>query len=266
MTDNSHSDYSRYFSLKQRVYLINMSTERDIEEFESLSGIISSRHGDRIDLHLPYSIGLESPAITGYTTSFKLTSESMGSGIQVMTDLLDIVQGNVFQLKLRGTLEMFQRRTSVRVDTTAGFYQLKRDFSLSFYRKEWRRVTAYLKTKGLPPNLPLHMTHLNLSMGGIRVAAEPREQQSPLSMVFIDLNDGTYPVCAVAEAVWSRKDDDEIVTGHRFIQILKHDQERLNRYVVDLLKNQGADVPLGKKNWELLDQMIYSHEQLESKR
>lgn len=61
----SHADYSRYFALKQRAYLINISEERDREHFESLSGVIIDRSGNTIVLQIPYPTEQELPGHDG---------------------------------------------------------------------------------------------------------------------------------------------------------------------------------------------------------
>jgi hypothetical protein len=256
---HSHqTDYSRYFALKQKVSLINVSEGRDREHFESLSGFVMACHGDIVELHIPYPIEQEAPNNSANKISFKLTSESMGNGIQVMTELLKVTAGDIFHLQLRGNLELFQRRKTPRIDAGMRVLHLRRDLSLTFFRKEWKRIVEYMKMKGLPANLVLHETTVNLSMGGIRLVTEGNAPQSTLSMFFIDIEDGQPPVCALAEHVWHNLENNELICGYRFIQILKGDQERINRYVQATQKRLGLTVLAGKTNWELVDQMTFS--------
>ncbi len=251
------TDYSRYFALRQKVVLINMSEERDKAHFESLSGYVVARHADIIELHIPYPVDYDHFGTATGRTSYKLTSESLGNGIQVMTDLIKVLAGNIFQLQLRGNLELFQRRAAPRVDTTVKLFNLRRDLSLSFLRKEWKRIVAYMKSKGLPPAITLNDTPVNLSIGGIRISIETAANPSPLSIFFIDVEDSLPPVCTLAETVWSKQEHDELVCGHRFIQILKSDQERIGRYVQAIQKKSGVAIPAAKTNWELLDRMTF---------
>lgn len=256
---HSHqTDYSRYFALKQKVSLINVSEERDREHFESLSGIVAARHGDIVELHIPYPIEQEAPNNSANKIHFKLTSESLGNGIQVMTELIKVASGNIFHLQLRGNLELFQRRKTPRIDADIRLFHLKRDLSLTLFRKEWKRIVDYMKTKGLPANLVLYEKNVNLSMGGIRLVTEGNTPCSPLSMLFLDIDDGQPPICVLAENVWQSRENNELLCGHRFIQILKSDQERINRYVQATQKRLGIPVTTGKINWELVDQMTFS--------
>jgi hypothetical protein len=68
-----HTDYSRYFSLKQKACLINMSEERSREHYESLSGFIVNRYRDIIELQIPYLTGQDCPESTSQKVTYKLT-------------------------------------------------------------------------------------------------------------------------------------------------------------------------------------------------
>lgn len=97
----------------------------------------------------------------------------------MMADLVKVTAGNVFHLQLRGNMEMYQRRQTPRVDTTVNLFQIRRDASLAVYRKEFRRITAYLGTQGMPPGVKLQRTGINLSAGGVRLNHDPKEALSP---------------------------------------------------------------------------------------
>lgn len=248
-------DYSRYFTLRQRAYLINLSEGRDRDQFESLSGIIEDRSGDTVTLQVPYATeqeitGAEAPHIT-----YKLTAEAMGGGLQILADLVKITNGNMFHLKLRGTMEFYQRRQTPRIDTTIKLFQIRQGHSLTVYRKEYRRIIDYMKDQGLPPNLKLCELPVNLSAGGVRAPIDLSESTSPLSLFFLELADGQTPVCAVAEMVWNRNEEGVRMCGHRFVLIRKGDQERLNRHVLAAQNAQGITAAAPKANWELLDRM-----------
>lgn len=245
-------NFNRYFRLKQRAYLINISEARDRDQYESLSGTIVECNGELLALQIPYAIDQEA---TGDIT-YKLTSESMGGGIQIMADLVKVTQGNVFHLKLRGNLEMYQRRQTPRLDVALKLFQIRKDASLAVYRKEYRRIVEYLNNQGLPPNLKLQETPINLSAGGLCITIEPNVLASSLALFFLDLNDGKQPVCAIAELVWSRNENGKQMGGHRFLQISKLDQERIGQYVHAHLKDKGAGAA-PKINWELSDRMTF---------
>ena len=86
MSNQSHAnDYSRYFNLRQKVYLINMSEERNSEIYESLSGIVTATGIDSVELMVTHGEQGTHDAEAGKTT-YKLTSEALGSGIQVLAE------------------------------------------------------------------------------------------------------------------------------------------------------------------------------------
>jgi hypothetical protein len=70
----------------------------------------------------------------------------------------------------------------------------------------------------------------------------------------IDLQDEKPPVCAVAELIWQRKDEEQslIRCGHRFVEILKEDQGRITNLIE---KNSGVRVAVIKSR-ELIDRMV----------
>lgn len=230
-----------------------MSEGRDREQYESLSGFIVNRYQDIIELQIPYAIGLELPDASK-KIEYKISTEAFGMGLQMIAELVT-VKGNIFQLQLRDNLEIYQRRQTVRIDTTIKLFHARQNFPLTFYRKEFKRVMDYMKAQGLPSNLKFQELAVNLSVGGIRLAVEPQEQPSPLSMFFIDLDGKLPPVLAVAESAWEHQEGKLLLCGHRFIHILKADQERINRYVQAIQKERGIQVLAPKTNWDLLDRM-----------
>jgi len=250
-----HAEFNRYFAVKQRAYLINISEERDREQYESLSGFIVSCSGDSIALQIPYATGQECPDTGARRTTYKLSTESKGAGIQIMADLVSVTASNVFHLRLRGNLEMYQRRQIPRVDTTIMMFQICRDTSLAIYRKEFRRIMDGMNTKGIRPNLKLQEAAINLSAGGIRLTIESPEPVTPLSMFFLDLDASQPLVCAIAELLWNRRSKDNTVRGYRFMQILKVDQERISRYVQAIRKERKIVTSASRTYWELLDRM-----------
>ena len=252
--DSQISDYSRYFSQKQKVYLVNMSAERNNEIYESLSGVVTYSGMDSLNVLITHSGHGTHDDEVGRAT-YKLTSEALGSGIQVLADLVGIVSGNIFQFRMHGTLEMFQRRIVPRVDLSARIFQLRGNHPLALFRKEWNRIMERLRNDEALPGLVLQETEINLSAGGIGLTVDANNRPTPLSMFFIALDEG-QPVCALAETVWQQREDEGLRCGFRFIQILKSDQERINGCVSDLIRQNGGTHLDYKRNWVLVDKMV----------
>lgn len=247
------SDYSRYFSLSQKIFLVKMSSEHNSDIYESLSGIITSSDMNSIELRINHS-GADAFIEEVGKTTYKLTSEAFASGIQVLADLISVA-GNIFKFQMHGTLEMFQRRSVSRVELSAPVFHLRRNFQLSFYKKEWNRVMDHLRNNRELPGLVLKETNINLSAGGLGLTIDSNDLATPLSMFFIKLDEG-LPVCAIAEKVWEKSGDDGLCCGFRFIHILKADQERINNYTSDIIRKNGGTSIDYKRNWELVDKMF----------
>lgn len=253
MSQNPDShDYNRYFSLRQKVYLVNMSEERNSKIYESLSGVITSCGIDTLEIMITHDGHGTHDEAVGKAT-FKLTSEALGSGIQILADLTAIVAGNIFQLRLHGALEMFQRRSAARVEISARIFHLCGNFPLSTFRKRWKQVMDNLCQNRELPGLVLQEAKINLSAGGIGLTVDATIRQTPISMFFIALDKG-LPVCALAETVWEQRTEG-VRCGFRFIHILKTDQERINSYLSNVTRERGDTYMDYKRNWELVDKM-----------
>lgn len=255
MSNHSQAnDYSRYFNLKQKVCLVHMSAGRDSLIYESLSGIVTSSGMDTLELQIIHD-GVVMLGDGSGITSYKLTSESMGSGIQVLADLIGNLSDNIFKFRLHGTLEMFQRRIVPRVEFSTRIFQLNANSPLTVFRKKWKQAMDLLSSKGVLPGLVLKETNINLSAGGIGLTVESTIRTTPLAMFFIALDDG-LPVCTLAESIWEQRTKEGLRCGYRFIHILKSDQERINSCISALLQKSGGTHLDYKRNWVLVDKMV----------
>ncbi|MEI6209450.1 MAG: PilZ domain-containing protein [Desulfuromonadales bacterium] len=255
MPHHSHiTDYSRYFSQRQKVYLVNMSAERNSEIYESLSGIVTSSSLDTLELMITNGGHTTLDQEAGSVT-YKVTSEALGGGIQVLADLSGIIAENIFQFRMHGTLEMFQRRIVSRVELSARIFQRCGNFPLAFFKKEWKRVMDHLSNNGVLAGLVMQHTEINLSAGGIGLTVDATKKPTPFSMFFVEI-DKDLPVCALAETAWEKGVDERLRCGFRFIHILKADQERINRFTGDSLKQNGGTHLDFKRNWVLVDRMM----------
>lgn len=250
-------DMGKYFNLKQRAYLINVSEHRDREQYESLSGVIVGRGDNSIALKIPYHTDYGVPGNQGGKYSFKVNTEVMGNGIQVIADLLRVETGNIFHLGLRSNLEMYQRRQAPRIDAPVQLYQIQRNTSLDVYRREFAKIADQIRRQGIPENLAMREATVNVGMGGIRLLFEVKENPSQLSLFILRFQEDDMPICALAELVWERLEKDSRVCGYRFIQISKTDQERISGRIQTLRQERKITVSLPRANWELLDRMVY---------
>jgi len=254
-----NENYSRFFPLKQKVYLINMSRERDKDQYNSLSGTIIAYSGDTIDLQVPYSTGQIISSDRIRNTTFKIVTESIGVVMQIAADLVNISAVNILCLRLNSVLEVVKRCEMPRIDSTIKVFHHREDSPLSECKTKFIQIVEREKY-GLPLHITLQESQVNVSVSGFRLAAEPTEKSSsPLAMCVLDLEDGQPPVCAIAETAWHRRVGASTVIGHRFITILKSDQKRIGRYVSSLQKSMGIKVTAPRNNWMLLDRMTFDN-------
>ena len=230
-----------------------MSADRNTDIYESLSGVVTFSSVDSLELMITHGGGINENE-TGVAT-YKLTSEALGSGLQVLADLTGIVADNILRFRMHGTLEMFQRRSVPRVDLSARIFHVCGNFPLASFKKEWQRVMERLRNNEVLPGLALQETEINLSAGGVGLAVDLKNRPTPLSMFFVAL-DEALPICALAETAWEQCVDEKLRFGLRFIQILKTDQERINSLISDLLRKSGGSHLDYKRNWVLVDKMV----------
>jgi hypothetical protein len=242
--------YDKYFGRQQKVFLINISEERDTTVYNSFTGRVLLCNDTHILLKTAYRLFSSDQGDLRPGMQFKLTTEALGMGVQLRAELIELVSPEELRLRPLGELSVYQRRQTARTDLRLPFLHVAQKSSLASFQREWRRVIQDLHSPA-PPRLKLTETDLNLSAGGFRI--ELPGEPSHLALAVIDLQDGKPPVCAVAELVWHERNEEpeSVVCGHRFVEILKEDQERL---VTLIRKSAGGSGTLAKQR-ELLDRM-----------
>jgi len=254
--DFLYANYSRYFPEKKKVYLINMSQERDKDQYDSLSGIIVASSGEALDLKVPYSTGQIIAADRLRNMRFKVITESFGLGLQIAADLVKFTADNILRLRPSSVLEAFKHCEMPRIDSTIKVFHNREDSTLSLCKSKFSQLMER-KKNGLPLHFEFQENTVNVSASGIRLVSESAEKISPLVLCVLDLEDGQSPICAIAETAWNRRNGTSTISGHRFITILKSDQNRIGRYVVTQQKLMGAKAPVLRNNWVLLDRMTF---------
>jgi len=250
-------NYTTYFTRGHKVFLINTSPDRDESTFEALSATITAADNKQFVLHSRYSLHHGERHILKPGMRFKVTAESYGTGVQFSGTILS-VSGSDFVIHPNNQIEMYQRSQVPRMDMILDFRIFTRSAPLTFFRHEWEHYQTML-TENSVEKLELSSGAVNLGAGGLRYLASQSEKQSDLAMVFIDLEKGTPPICAVAELLWRRTlpDDEQHAVGRRFVLIRKADQERIQTYIQRRLEKQSKKAVHQKNNWELLDRMFY---------
>lgn len=244
-------NYDRYFIRGQKVFLINISEERDESVFNSFTGKVVLCSDDKLLLKTAYR--LYSGEVMGLKPGmqFKLTTEAMGMGVQIRAELSELISPEELQLRPMGELSVYQRRQAPRIDVKLPLLHVPQKSSLAAFQREWKRVISDLH-KPDPPRLKLSTTTLNLSAGGVRI--DQADSPTHLSLLAIDLQDEKPPVCAVAELMWHDQNEELnlVRCGYRFVEILKEDQERIAELVEKELGKKGSI----SKQRELIDRML----------
>lgn len=249
-------NYATYYSRGQKVFLINISPDRDQSLFEAFSATIVSCDNRHFELRPRYALLQTGQGLLKQGAQFKITAESFGSGVQFSGEI-GTVSGSSFSLTPTGPIEMYQRSQVPRMDLTVGFRSFTRSTPLAVFHQEWQRLQDGFNA-GKTSQLELLPRQINLGVGGLRIVAAPDERQHDLAMVFIELETGKPPICAVTEQLWRRSlpDEEGVATGQRFVLIRKEDQLRIQHHIEQRLKKQGRKPKPAKNNWELLDRMF----------
>lgn len=251
-------NYTTYFSRGQKVFLINITDDRDDSIFEAFSATITACDNHFFELRPRYGLNHSEEGLLRTGMQFKVTSESYGCGVQ-FKGTISKISGSNFSLVPAGLIEMYQRSQVPRMDLTLEFSTFMRTAPLSVFRHEWSRFVEGLSAK-TAEQIGLVSSQINLGVGGVRYVADPADQQTDLSMAFIELEHGQPPVCAIAELLWRRKfpHDEGVAIGRRFVQIRKSDQDRIQNFILMRHKKSGRKIQQAKSNWELLDKMLHS--------
>lgn len=252
-------NYTTYYSRGQKVFLINLTAGRDETVFDAFSATIVACDNHHFELRPRYRLFRGDAGGPQPGMQYKVTAESLGAGVQ-FNGIVTAVTGTSFTLKPTGLIEMYQRSQVPRMDLVVPYRIFTKSAPLDVFHREWQQLSACLTSAG-SKDLELASGQINLGIGGIRYLAESDEQQTELALVFVELEPGKPPLCAVAEQLWRRTlpDDGGIAIGRRFVLIRKADQDRLRLFIQQHHKKKGQRNKPRKNNWELLDRMLYPH-------
>lgn len=246
-------NYAKYFITGQKVFLINIDTDRISTIYDSFSGTVAACTDEYLDIVPAYRLTQDGSCPYTAGTLFKITTESFNMGVELCAAFESTPRAETIRFVPKGHLEIYQRRGTTRVDTTLPCLNVPQKSSLTAFRREWNRVVSDLHQEN-PPRLKLEEKAVNISAGGIRI--EQPSEPTNLSIMVIDLKDGAPPVCAVVELAWKKKlETGQFVSGYRFVNILKEDQKRIYNLVEAEIRRQGLTIKINKMERELVDQM-----------
>jgi len=225
--------HQRYFKNGQRI-LLTLQQQENNGRKEYLTAIVNGGDESSFIVSLPYSedAAHQYPFTAGM--KFEISSDSMGLGVRVSAEFKRQLDGKRISLLVKDDLQMFQRRNSPRIDCKLGIRFTRGQGALKALRKTWEKNIKLLHS----PDAPLIFEGfkpcwVNLSSGGIRFNLRPPVSPAELCLLLLNLDDGKVPICALAEIIWTRPENDEtiIVSGMRFINILEEDQQRISKFI-----------------------------------
>ena len=225
--------YQRYFKNGQRILLSALGQNAEGRK-EFLTATINGGDETSFIVSLPYSEDAANQYPFAPGMQFEISSDSMGLGVRVTGEFKKQVDGKRISLRINNDLQMFQRRGAPRVDCTIGIRFTRGQGTLKALRKTWDKNIKLLHSSAAPLIFEgFKPCHVNISTGGIRFNLRPPVNLSELCLLLLNLDDGNPPVCALAEVVWMRPEQEEtiIVTGMRYINILEEDEKRIAEFV-----------------------------------
>ena len=226
--------YQRYFKTGQKIQLRAKQPLPPEGRNQLLSATLDSGNSDFFDLSLPY--GPDAVAQYPFITDmpFELSADALGLGVKVTVTFLKALTNNRIRVQVFPDLQMFQRRTQLRLDCSLGVRFTRGKNSLMKLRKTWEKNASILEKASQPvPLQGFNPCRLNLSTGGVRFSLQSPAETNDICLILFDLVDGKGPICVLAEIVWtSEKDQSNVVhAGMQFIDILKQDQKRIESYI-----------------------------------
>ncbi len=226
--------YQRYFKNGQRLLLTPLDLPDSAERTELLTAFMEGGDEDRYTLILPYAEDATEQYPFTEGMSFQISSEALGLGIRVTSTLQEKIDGKRLAMKINPDLQMFQRRNQPRLDCVLGIRFTRGQGNLKSLRNTWEKNVQVLQSPNAQVNQEgFNNCQLNLSAGGVRFALRAPANPADLCLMLINLKDDKPPICALAEIIWSRPEQDESIlsAGMRFINILATDQQRIERYI-----------------------------------
>ncbi len=226
--------YQRYFKVGQKVKLRAKQPLPPEGRNELLSATLDGGAVNHFDLTLPY--GLNAVAQYPFTEDmpFELSTDALGLGVKVTVSYLKPLAGNRIRVLVLPDLQMFQRRTQLRLDCTIGIRFTRAKDSLLKLRETWEKNASILSNSAQPvPMQGFKPCQLNLSASGIRLSLQPPAEQNDICLMLLDLGDSNPPICVLAEILWTSEKNEQgtIHAGMQYINIMDQDQKRIERFI-----------------------------------
>ena len=231
--------YGRYFPTGQKTFLKRVFAEGQRTALDTITGYVTGTGANHVDFSLPYG----SDAANDYPFEpgmrFELLCDNKGMGLRLQASFLERTSGRDIRLQFEGNLEFISRRQYRRVDVTAWVGLMRTASNLAEMRKAWEDNLKQLQEGVSAAKLTEFQKYpINLAGGGLRLPVKAPVKTAELFLVFLSIGDKGGIICAMAEVIWTGNPeaDGSQPAGLRFLNVLEHDQERIDRVVNELLK------------------------------
>lgn len=231
--------YGRYFPTGQKTFIQRVFEKSERAALDTITGYVTGTGANHVDLSLPY--GSDAAEVYPFEPGmrFALLCDNKGMGLKLQASFLERTSSRDIRLQFEGNLEFISRRQYRRVDVTAWVGFKRGTGNFAEMRKTWEESLQQLQAGVSAATLTeFQKFPINLAGGGLRLPVAAPVNIADLFLVYLSIGDKGGIICAMAEAIWvGRPDqDDTQSTGLRFLNILEQDQSRIDKVVGELLK------------------------------
>ncbi|WP_429884533.1 PilZ domain-containing protein [Geoalkalibacter halelectricus] len=232
---------NKYFKPGQKVQIHPQNSPALGSHLESLTAQVVNCGNQQLELSLPYQTQAGEEFPFQPRMPLELVSQSFGLGVRARGEVTRLGAKGLIQVHCPSPLQAFQRRTLPRIEVSIGLRYARGRGNLRSLQAKWRKNLAVLQQPENSERRPSFAYRpANLSGGGIRFDCPETPEIAELCMLLLELSAETHPVCALAEVVWVRPAEKPgwNTLGMQFTHISKADQERIIRFVDEVLKEQ----------------------------
>jgi hypothetical protein len=235
--------FSKYFKPGQKVHVRLTSPDNGAERLDTFSASCHNLGDGFITLALPYPMDFAKAPAMAKNAPLEVLSANLGLGLRAGASFHSQPAPEFIRLRLKGDLQLFQRRPTARLNTPIGVRYTRVSPNLSTARQQWekhiQKLTSY--HENVIPELPRGI--VNLSCGGIRLGFRNPMHNAELRLMLLQIEPRTAPICALAEVVWSARNRESAtyMAGLRFLSILAEDQRRITKFIRDRQRDQKKD-------------------------
>jgi c-di-GMP-binding flagellar brake protein YcgR len=233
--------YAKYFNKGQKVFIKRVFTDEDRTAIDTITGYTMRSQPMQLDLALPYGCDAADSYPFEPGMKFEIMTDHKGMGLRLAGSFVERISGQDVRLQFDGNLEFISRRIYRRVDVNA-WVGIRGKGNLAEMRALWREHLEKIKSGVSAAELTEFKKHpVNLAGGGMRVPLQAPVELSDLTLIYLSLGDKKGILCALAEAVWIGKiqDDNMQSVGLRFLNIQEEDQTRIDAVVKSVFDRQG---------------------------